>query len=126
MVAKKVREIRRLQGLTQAEFSRRIGVSSQTISNWENEVVPVPKSAIKNICREFDVTEEYLLGKGKPPEMVFDSSVRYMPPLGKREKKLRADFMELVESGEEDLKDHLRRQLKILIETSAGRKKGTK
>ena len=50
-------------GINQVEFARRIGVSKQCVSNWENDnVLPSIEMLIK-LADFFNVTTDYLLGR---------------------------------------------------------------
>ena len=50
-------------GLNQVEFAKRMGVTKQCVSNWENDnVVPSVDMLIK-IADFFKVTTDYLLGR---------------------------------------------------------------
>jgi len=56
----RIKELRRQKGLTQAEFGARIGVKGNTITNYENNLRNPSEAIINSICREFDVSEEWL------------------------------------------------------------------
>lgn len=56
----RIKEIRKLSGLTQVEFGKRIGVRGNTITNYENGLRNPTDSVILSICREFEVREEWL------------------------------------------------------------------
>jgi phage repressor protein C with HTH and peptisase S24 domain len=51
--ARQLKEIRKLSGLSQSEFGRRIRASLGQISVWERGLAPVPPWAEENIAREF-------------------------------------------------------------------------
>jgi transcriptional regulator with XRE-family HTH domain len=56
----RIKEIRKSLGLTQEEFSKRLGIKRNTVANYEigrNEPID---AVISLICREFDVNEEWL------------------------------------------------------------------
>ena len=55
--------LRKEKNMEQRALAKVLGVSQQTISRWENNVVePDIKSLIK-IANYFDVTTDYLLGR---------------------------------------------------------------
>ena len=55
--------LRKEKNMEQKALAKVLGVSEQTISRWENNVVePDIKSLIK-IANYFDVTTDYLLGR---------------------------------------------------------------
>lgn len=53
--------------LTMEKFGERLGVKKNTVSQWESGVNNVPEQMFKAICREFNVSEDWLRdGTGKP------------------------------------------------------------
>ena len=59
-VGERVKALREKLGITQEEFSQRLGTTRNTITNYEaNRRAPMD-ATIKSICREFDVNEEWL------------------------------------------------------------------
>lgn len=61
--AKKLRELRVGNGLSQADVARELGVSQQTYSKYENldKVVPIDSETIKKICALYGISADYLL-----------------------------------------------------------------
>ena len=58
----KLRKARKARKLSQQDLARRIGVKSNSISNWETGL-HIPKNAmIMAIARNLGVTTEYLAG----------------------------------------------------------------
>lgn len=57
----RIKEIRKINGLTQQEFADKLGVSKQNIVNYECRDKIPSQSAIANICRTFNVNETWLL-----------------------------------------------------------------
>lgn len=63
---KRIKEIRKIMGLTQVDFGNRIGVKGNTVTNYENGLRCPSDAVILSICREFRVDETWLrTGKGK-------------------------------------------------------------
>lgn len=58
----KIREIRLLQKMTQAEFGALLGKSQSTIYAYEKNLVIPPFKTMLDICRIFSVTLDYLMG----------------------------------------------------------------
>lgn len=57
---KRIKELRKALGLTQREFADRIGIKRGAISNYEiGRNAPVD-SVVSLICREFNVSEDWL------------------------------------------------------------------
>ena len=62
----RIRELRKALDLTMERFGEVIGVSKSSISNIENGNRSLTERMFKDICREFDVNEEWLrTGEGK-------------------------------------------------------------
>lgn len=54
-LAEKITLVRKQRGLSQEEFANRLGVSRQTVSQWElGEVIPKTSRLVK-ICKEFNI-----------------------------------------------------------------------
>lgn len=56
----RVRKLRKELGLTLEKFGERLGVKKNTVSQWENGTNDISDHVFKSICREFDVSEEWL------------------------------------------------------------------
>lgn len=62
----RIKELRKALGLTQQEFSGRIGVKRNTIAQYESGRNAPIDAVITLICREFNVSEEWLrTGEGE-------------------------------------------------------------
>lgn len=62
----RIKKLRKLLELSQAEFARKIDVNPSTISVWERDG-RVPDAKINDICRAFNVNKDWLLtGQGNP------------------------------------------------------------
>ena len=56
----RVKEIRKKLGLTLDKFGERLGVGKAALSRIENGSNGVTEQMLKSICREFNVSEEWL------------------------------------------------------------------
>lgn len=56
----RIRLIRKTLKLTQADFGSKVGVKGNTITNYENGLRTPSEAVIFSICREFNVSEEWL------------------------------------------------------------------
>lgn len=66
-INERVRYIRESKGLNQTDFGKQIGLSRDAIANIEGDRVGVKDLTISMICREFNVSEEWLReGIGEP------------------------------------------------------------
>lgn len=56
----RIKEVRKNFKLTQTDFGVRIGVKGNTITNYENGLRTPSDAVILSICREFNVSEQWL------------------------------------------------------------------
>lgn len=52
-------------GMTRASMAEAIGVSANTVKNWQNNRTEIPASKIVALANLFDVTTDYLLGRSQ-------------------------------------------------------------
>lgn len=63
MLNERIKELRISQGYSQVDFAKKLGVTKQCVSNWENDnVVPSVEMLVK-IADIFNVTTDYILGR---------------------------------------------------------------
>lgn len=86
-IGKNIADLRKDSGMTQEQLAEILGVSSQTISKWENEVTMPDIMLLPVIAGCFDITVDELYGGRKPtekrqaidydniPEMVYDTVI---------------------------------------------------
>lgn len=61
----RIKQVRKEAGLNQVEFGARVGVKGNTIGNYELGLRNPSDAVIFSICREFNVSEDWLrTGKG--------------------------------------------------------------
>lgn len=56
----RIKELRKVLGLTLDKFGERVGLRKSSLSQIENGVNGVTEQLIKSVCREFNVREEWL------------------------------------------------------------------
>ncbi|MBQ2991273.1 MAG: helix-turn-helix transcriptional regulator [Clostridia bacterium] len=62
MFGEKLKELRLLKGMSQEDLGKRLGVTKQTVSNWEIENVTPALDMFQNIVSYFHTTPNYMLG----------------------------------------------------------------
>lgn len=62
MFHERIKELRNSLGVNQVEFGKRLGVSKQCISNWENGNIQPSIDMLIRISKSFSVSADYLLG----------------------------------------------------------------
>ena len=63
MLHEKIRRQRTAHGITQVELAHRLGVSKQSVSNWESNNIQPSIELLEKIADLFGVTTDYLLGR---------------------------------------------------------------
>ena len=62
----RIKEIRKISGLSQTDFAERLGTTRGVITNLEGEKTTPNEPFIKLICREFNISETWLrTGEGE-------------------------------------------------------------
>ena len=69
MFYERVKELRNSLGINQVEFSKKIGVTKQCVSNWENVYIQPSIDMLKKIAKTFSVSTDYLLGINDNPTL---------------------------------------------------------
>lgn len=62
MLNQRIRILRQARGLSQVELARILGVTKQSVSNWENDNIQPSIDMLKRIAQTFGVSADYLLG----------------------------------------------------------------
>lgn len=62
MLSKKISELRQSFGWTQVQLSQKLGVTKQTVSNWENDNIQPSIEMLIKLSKIFNVTTDFLLG----------------------------------------------------------------
>ena len=62
MFDERIRELRHSLGINQVEFGKRLNVTKQCISNWENNNIMPSIDMLFRIPKTFSVSADYLLG----------------------------------------------------------------
>ncbi len=61
MLNERIRELRTNSGLSQVELAEKLGISKQSVSNWENDNIQPSIDMLLKIARTFNVSTDYLL-----------------------------------------------------------------
>ena len=59
----RLRELRKINNLTQKELGKKMGVSAQTILNWENNVYQPSVNELIKLADIFNVSLDYLVNR---------------------------------------------------------------
>lgn len=72
MLGQRINELRIAFGWNQVQLAQKLGVSKQTISNWENDNIQPSIEALVRIAALFHVSTDYLLGLDDQPQICVD------------------------------------------------------
>lgn len=61
MLSDRIKELRLAHGLNQVEFGRKLNVTKQSVSNWENNNIQPSVDMLVKIAQAFSVSADYLL-----------------------------------------------------------------
>lgn len=67
MFSERIKELRNSLGLNQVEFGKKLNVSKQCISNWENGNIQPSIDMLIKISNTFSVSSDHLLGLDNKP-----------------------------------------------------------
>lgn len=65
MLNERIKELRILNGMSQVDLAARLGISKQSVSNWENDNIQPSIDMLLKLARLFSVSTDYLLGLEK-------------------------------------------------------------
>lgn len=63
MLNKNIKKLRTAFNLSQVELAKKLSVTKQTISNWENDNIQPSIDMLEKLADFFKVTTDYLLGR---------------------------------------------------------------
>lgn len=110
-ISHRIFEVRKKIGLNQADFGTHIGVTRSAICNYENGSRSVGEQVILAICREFNVSEEWLrTGEGdmfvQAPSGILDALVQEYG-LSRRGTIIIEKFLDLKPDVQEAIADYI-------------------
>ena len=62
MLNQQIRILRQARGMSQVELAQRLGVTKQSVSNWENDNIQPSVEMVVKLAGVFSVSTDYLLG----------------------------------------------------------------
>ena len=69
MLGQRINELRLALGWSQVELAKRLNVSKQTVSNWENDNIQPSTEMLVRLSKIFNVATDYLLGLDEIPRL---------------------------------------------------------
>ncbi len=62
MLNQRIRELRLAKNISQVKLAELLGVTKQSVSNWENDNIQPSVEIVVKLAAIFDVSTDYLLG----------------------------------------------------------------
>ena len=72
MLGKRILELRTAFGWSQVQLAQKLGVSKQTVSNWENENIQPSIEMLVRLTKLFHTSSDYMLGLSETQTMNVD------------------------------------------------------
>ena len=69
MLGNRINQLRSSLGWSQVELAKRLNVSKQTVSNWENDNIQPSIEMLVRLSKIFGVSTDYLLGNENIPRI---------------------------------------------------------
>ncbi len=69
MLSAKIQELRLARGWSQITLAKKLQVSKQAVSNWENDNIQPSIEMLVRLADVFGVTTDYLLGRESRPRL---------------------------------------------------------
>ena len=69
MLNQQIRSLRIARNMSQVELAHRLGISKQSVSNWENDNIQPSVDMLLRLARVFCVSTDYLLGLEDTPRL---------------------------------------------------------
>lgn len=111
MISKRINQIRKESGKSQAEFGKSLGVSRDVISNIEYGRVEPKDLFIDHLCHIYAINKQWLLtGEGEQEDHNIES------------KKNVDEAIKIIETLPEELQEYAIEQLKVLSKLNQKRK----
>lgn len=63
MLNERIKELRFVKGISQVDLAKRLNVSKQSVSNWENDNIQPSIEVLIKLADIFNVSTDYLLGR---------------------------------------------------------------
>ncbi|MBQ6936891.1 MAG: helix-turn-helix transcriptional regulator [Clostridia bacterium] len=65
MLCTSIKQLRTSRGLSQVELAKKLSVTKQTVSNWENDNIQPSIDMLERLSDFFNVSTDYLLGRSQ-------------------------------------------------------------
>ena len=69
MLGQRINELRKARGWSQVDLAKRLGITKQTVSNWENDNILPSIEMLIRLSETFGVSTDYILGLDDTPRL---------------------------------------------------------
>lgn len=69
MLGQRINELRKERGWNQVDLAKKLNITKQTVSNWENDNIQPSVEMLIRISKVFGVSTDYLLGLDDIPRL---------------------------------------------------------
>ena len=104
LIGQRIQNIRKINKMTQSQFSERLHMTQQTLSRYENAITPVPYEVSDRISVEFKVPIGYFLGIKS--EAVSEEEMLLVEYYRRMDQSVRERVFDLVRAFAEELMMH--------------------
>jgi len=105
-IGERIKMLRKINNISQANLAKKIGVSSGNVGDWERGRAKPGMDALISLIQYFDVSADWLLlGKGMPDQSAGDSDENELFPVTDLEKDIILKFRQFDLRDQEDIKD---------------------
>ena len=89
MISDRLKDFREDNDLYQKDISKKIGVSQQTYSMWENGTKIIPLKHLNTLCNIYDISMDYFLGFSNKNKSVNKINILNKNDIGNRIREVR-------------------------------------
>ncbi|WP_129724375.1 helix-turn-helix domain-containing protein [Xylanivirga thermophila] len=115
-IGERIKMLRKINNISQANLSKKIGVSSGNVGDWERGRAKPGVDALIALIQYFNVSADWLLlGKGIPYKSVNNSDEDELFSVTDLEKNMILKFRQLDLRDQEDVKDIINMKYKKML-----------
>lgn len=72
MLSQRIKMLRLARGVSQVDMAKALGVTKQSVSNWENDNIQPSIDMLSKLADYFAVSTDYLLGRSDQATLLID------------------------------------------------------
>ncbi|MBE6587445.1 MAG: helix-turn-helix transcriptional regulator [Ruminococcaceae bacterium] len=72
MLGQRINELRKERGWSQVDLAKKLSITKQTVSNWENDNIQPSIEMLVRLSKIFAVSTDYMLGLDDSPRLNVD------------------------------------------------------